>query len=172
MSGTVFANGLDVSARQSDDQCIAAMPDVCLSPPSPPAGPIPIPYPNFSQASDTTDGTKTVKIAGDEIDGSNAVLSSLVTVLRIITAKKEAAMDFGMQGLDASAEHFGPTGKFGDVFNGDVVFAKQLGGAAGREDFDFKRREATGKIDDTVFVENAEQRPLYGHGSSGENRTS
>jgi len=71
VSGTVFANGLEVSARQSDDQCIAAMPDVCLSPPSPPAGPIPIPYPNFSQASDTTDGTKTVKIAGDEIGMKN-----------------------------------------------------------------------------------------------------
>src|SRR5262249_7770288 len=33
----------------------------------PPAGPIPIPYPNFSSASDTSDGTKTVKIAGDEV---------------------------------------------------------------------------------------------------------
>lgn len=71
MSGTVFANGLEVSARQSDNQSIAAMPDVCLSPPSPPAGPIPIPYPNFSQASDTTDGTKTVKIAGDEVGMKN-----------------------------------------------------------------------------------------------------
>jgi hypothetical protein len=63
----VFANGLEVSAKQSDNQSIAAMPDVCLSPPSPPAGPIPIPYPNFSSASDTSDGTKTVKIAGDEV---------------------------------------------------------------------------------------------------------
>jgi hypothetical protein len=42
------------------------MPDVCLSPPSPPAGPVPIPYPNFSAASDTTDGTTTVKIAGGQ----------------------------------------------------------------------------------------------------------
>lgn len=71
MSGTVFANGEEVSAKQSDNQSIAAMPDVCLSPPSPPAGPIPIPYPNFSQASDTTDGTKTVKIAGDEVGMKN-----------------------------------------------------------------------------------------------------
>lgn len=71
MAGTVFANGLEVSAKQSDNQSIAAMPDVCLSPPSPPAGPIPIPYPNFSQASDTTDGTKTVKIAGDEVGMKN-----------------------------------------------------------------------------------------------------
>lgn len=67
MGHNVFANGLEVSARKSDNQSIAAMPDVCLSPPSPPAGPLPLPYPNFSQASDTSDGTKTVKIAGDEV---------------------------------------------------------------------------------------------------------
>lgn len=66
MGTNVFANGLEVAAKQSDNQSIAAMPDVCLSPPSPPAGPLPIPYPNFSNASDMSDGTKTVKIAGDE----------------------------------------------------------------------------------------------------------
>ena len=67
MSTNVFANGKEVAAKKSDNQSIAAMPDVCLSPPSPPAGPIPIPYPNFSAASDMADGTKTVKIAGDEV---------------------------------------------------------------------------------------------------------
>jgi hypothetical protein len=71
MGAEVFANGREVSAKKSDNQSIAAMPDVCLSPPSPPAGPIPIPYPNFSNASDTSDGTKTVKIAGDEVGMKN-----------------------------------------------------------------------------------------------------
>jgi hypothetical protein len=66
MGVNVFANGMEVSAKKSDNQSIAAMPDICLSPPSPPAGPVPIPYPNFSQASDTSDGTKTVKFAGQE----------------------------------------------------------------------------------------------------------
>lgn len=66
MSSTVFANGREVSAKKQENHSIAAMPDVCLSPPSPPAGPLPIPYPNFSQASDTSNGTKTVKIGGAE----------------------------------------------------------------------------------------------------------
>ena len=65
MGINVFANGMEISAKKSDNQSIAAMPDICLSPPSPPAGPIPIPYPNFSQASDLSDGTKTVKLGGD-----------------------------------------------------------------------------------------------------------
>jgi hypothetical protein len=44
------------------------MPDVCLTPPSPPAGPIPIPYPNFAKASDTSGGSKKVKAGGKEIN--------------------------------------------------------------------------------------------------------
>lgn len=66
MSHNVFANGREVSAKTDDNKSVCAMPDVCLSPPSPPAGPLPIPYPNTAMASDTTDGTKTVKIGGDE----------------------------------------------------------------------------------------------------------
>ena len=67
MSSNVFANGREVSSKGSDNKSIAAMPDVCLSPPSPPAGPIPIPYPNTAMASDTAEGTKTVLIAGKEV---------------------------------------------------------------------------------------------------------
>jgi hypothetical protein len=65
--GTVFANGNEISAKKDANKSIASMPDVCLSPPSPPAGPIPIPYPNTSDASRTTDGSKTVKIQGAEV---------------------------------------------------------------------------------------------------------
>jgi hypothetical protein len=71
MGKNVFANGREISAKKDANRSIAAMPDVCLSPPSPPAGPIPIPYPNTAQASDTTDGSKTVKIGGDEVGLKN-----------------------------------------------------------------------------------------------------
>jgi hypothetical protein len=66
MGKDVYANGMEISAKASDNQSIAAMPDVCLSPPTPPAGPVPIPYPNFSQASDTSNGTSSVMIGGKE----------------------------------------------------------------------------------------------------------
>lgn len=68
----VFANGMEVSAKKDANKSLAAMPDVCLSPPSPPAGPIPIPYPNFADASDTSDGSKTVKIGGSEVGLKNS----------------------------------------------------------------------------------------------------
>ena len=72
MSKNIFANGREVSAKKDANMSNGAMPDVCLSPPSPPAGPIPIPYPNFSKASDTNSGTRTVKIGGAEVGIKNA----------------------------------------------------------------------------------------------------
>jgi Toxin PAAR-like domain len=72
MSKNVFANGKGISAKKDDNKSIAAMPDVCNSPPSPPAGPVPIPYPNTAQASDTSDGSKTVMIGGGEVGMKNS----------------------------------------------------------------------------------------------------
>ena len=69
--GNVYANGMEISAKKDANKSMCAMPDVCLSPPSPPAGPVPIPYPNTAMASDTTDGSKTVKIAGQEVGLKN-----------------------------------------------------------------------------------------------------
>ena len=71
MSMNVFANGNGISAKKDDNKSIAAPPDVCLSPPSPPAGPVPIPYPNTAQASDTSNGSKTVQIGGAEVGMKN-----------------------------------------------------------------------------------------------------
>ena len=67
----VYANGNEISAKKDGNKSIASMPDVCLSPPSPPAGPIPVPYPNSSDDSKTTDGSKSVKISGDEVGLKN-----------------------------------------------------------------------------------------------------
>jgi uncharacterized Zn-binding protein involved in type VI secretion len=60
----VYANGNAVACKAGDGKVIAAFPDVCNSPPSPPAGPIPIPYPDTSQSSDLKEGSSTVKIGG------------------------------------------------------------------------------------------------------------
>jgi hypothetical protein len=71
MSTKVFANGRELSGKASGNKSVAAMPDVCLSPPGPPAGPIPIPYPNTAQSSDTGDGSKSVTVNGKEVGLKN-----------------------------------------------------------------------------------------------------
>jgi len=71
MGSNVFANGMEISGKATPNKSVAAMPDVCLSPPSPPAGPIPIPYPNTSTAGGTTSGTRSVKIGKQEVGMKN-----------------------------------------------------------------------------------------------------
>ena len=68
---SVFANGREVSGKATPNKIIAAFPSVCLSPPSPPAGPIPIPYPLFTDAGKTGDGTGSVKIKKKEVGKKN-----------------------------------------------------------------------------------------------------
>jgi len=67
MSCNVYANSNEIACKASSCKVIAAFPDVCLSPPSPPAGPVPIPYPDTSFAKDMKNGSKTVKIKNKEV---------------------------------------------------------------------------------------------------------
>lgn len=67
MANQVFANGMEVACKAAAGQSAAAFPDTCLSPPTPPAGPVPIPYPNTAFAKDTDKGSTTVMISGDPV---------------------------------------------------------------------------------------------------------
>ncbi|MET0026896.1 MAG: PAAR-like domain-containing protein [Candidatus Thiodiazotropha sp.] len=69
MANKVFANGREVSCKKANGKAICAFPDVCFTPPQTPATPpgVPIPYPNTGMASDTTSGSKKVKISDKEV---------------------------------------------------------------------------------------------------------
>ncbi|WP_127958460.1 PAAR-like domain-containing protein [Serratia microhaemolytica] len=62
MSTHVYINNHEACSKSSRGASNGAFPDPCWSPPSPPAGPVVIPYPNSSKASDLTKGTSTVFI--------------------------------------------------------------------------------------------------------------
>ena len=62
MGQTTFANSRGIAHKGSGGMSIA-FPDVCKTP-APPAGPIPLPYPNIGKASDTSKGPKKVKTDG------------------------------------------------------------------------------------------------------------
>lgn len=117
MSNEVFANGNEIACKSGDAKVIAAFPDVCLTPPSPPAGPIPVPYPDTSFSKDTQNGSKTVKINGKEVMlkdqsfyktaplGDEAATNSLgaSVVTHVITGKTYFAawsMDVKFEGLN------------------------------------------------------------------------
>ena len=63
MGLTVFAENMGFFHAGSGGKSIGPA-DVCLSPPTPPAGPVPIPYVNMLQASDLSSGSETVTIDG------------------------------------------------------------------------------------------------------------
>lgn len=67
MGTNVYANDNEICCKAADGKSAAATPDVCMSPPSPPAGPVPIPYPNTAFASDLANGSTTVFIKSSPI---------------------------------------------------------------------------------------------------------
>jgi hypothetical protein len=88
---TTFCNSRGIVHKGSGGMSIV-FPDVCKTP-VPPAGPIPIPYPNIGKSSDTSGGPKSVKTdgqmamvkgakymmsAGDEAGSAGGVMSSSI----------------------------------------------------------------------------------------------
>lgn len=71
MGNTVYAEGMGFFHKASGGKGVAPG-DVCLTPPPPPAGPLPIPYVNMLSAGDLAKGSKTVKIQGEPTALENA----------------------------------------------------------------------------------------------------
>lgn len=64
MSHKVFANLREISSRSGSGKAACAFPDVCFTPPPPPG--VPIPYPNTGVDGDTSNGSRSVRIARSE----------------------------------------------------------------------------------------------------------
>src|SRR6266404_832628 len=111
-------------------------------------------------------GFERIQIHDHQVDWRDAVFLRLLQVIGIMAPEEQAAVNLGMQCLHASAEHFRPVCEVGDVFYRYASFAEQFRGAAGRENFDFQRRQPAGKFNDAGFVEYAEQRALHSHVAS------
>ncbi len=76
MPATVIVNMFTVVHKASNGISMI-FPDTCKTP-APPAGPIPIPYPNIAMSTDTADGSSTVKCDGQPImtKASNFAMST------------------------------------------------------------------------------------------------
>src|SRR4051812_2968611 len=69
MANQVYANNNELACKAGSGKSICCFPDVCMTPPENPATPpgVPVPYPNTGMASDTTNGSRTVMISGQEV---------------------------------------------------------------------------------------------------------
>ena len=64
--GKVYINGREAVFKGCDGRAIA-FPDVCLCPPGPPSGPVPVPLTNTIQGKDLENGAVTVTIEGNRM---------------------------------------------------------------------------------------------------------
>jgi len=71
MGDTVFVNGRSAVHAGSSGKSMC-FPDVNLCPPTPPAGPVPLPLPNMAQAMDMSGGASTVTIGGNPMGNKDA----------------------------------------------------------------------------------------------------
>lgn len=114
MSNEVYANMMEVSCKSASGKTICAFPDVCFTPPQTPATPpgVPIPYPNTGMASDTTDGSSSVKISGKEVMLKNKSCFSKSTgdeagaapKKGVVTSKNTGKVYFNMWSMDVKIE--------------------------------------------------------------------
>jgi hypothetical protein len=107
MSQTTFVNSRGVAHKGSGGFSMV-FPDVCKTP-APPAPPIPIPYPNVGQSSDTSSGPSSVKTDGKMpmVKGAKYSKSSgdePGTVGGILSSSNMAECEFMMYSFDVKFE--------------------------------------------------------------------
>ena len=104
-----------------------------------------------------------IKIHDHQVYRRDAVLGGLLLVFLVAAAEQQSAVHFGVQCFHAAAEHFGPAGKFGDVFYGHAGVAQQLRGATGGQYLDAQRGQPPGKFQDAGLVKNTDECALHRH---------
>ncbi len=107
MGVTVGVDKLSVVHKDSSG-ITTAFPDVCNTP-APPAPPIPIPYPNIAQSSDTANGTGTVKCDGNPVcvEDSNFAVSTgdeAGSLLGVASGKVKGKAEFVNYSFDVKFE--------------------------------------------------------------------
>lgn len=66
METYVYANDHEICSKAADGKSVGS-PDLCWSPPAPPAGPVLVPYVNTAFARNLTNGSSTVAICGTPV---------------------------------------------------------------------------------------------------------
>src|SRR5438552_3120313 len=107
MGVTVGVNNMSVIHKDSNG-ITTAFPDVCKTP-APPAPPVPIPYPNIAQSSDTANGTSTVLCDGNstcvkDSDFSTSTGDEAGSLLGVASNKTKGKAEFVNFSFDVKFE--------------------------------------------------------------------
>ena len=78
-------------------------------------------------------------------------------VLGVVADVEDAAVDLGVEGLDAAVEHLGEAGEVADVADLEAGVAEGFGGSSGGDEFYTVRGEGAGEVDEAGLVGYGEQ---------------
>lgn len=114
MANNVFANMMEISCKKAAGKSICSFPDVCWTPPQTNVTPngVPIPYPNTGMATDTTKGSRDVKITKKEVmlKNSSYFKKSMgdepgsAPMKGLVTKKNRGKVYFQMWSMDVKIE--------------------------------------------------------------------
>ena len=112
-------------------------------------------------------GLEGIEIDDDHVDRLEAVLGDGGLVLGVDADMEDAAVDLGMQGLDAAVKHLGKAGEIGDVADIQAGLAEGAGRAAGRDELDAEGGEGAGEIDQAGLIGDGDEGATDGLEASG-----
>ncbi len=101
---------------------------------------------------------KGVEVDDYHIDRFDAVRGDRGLVLGVAANVEQAAVNLGVQGLDAAVEHLGKAGQIADVLDGEAGLAQRTRRSAGRDQFHAKARQCLGKLHQAGLVGHTQQR--------------
>ena len=81
-------------------------------------------------------GLEGIEVDDDHVDHLDAVRLGVAHVRLEVPAAEQAAVDLGVQGLDAAVHHLGKAGELVDHGDRDAGLLQNAGSAAGRDDLD------------------------------------
>ena len=98
-----------------------------------------------------------IQVHAQDVDGADAMLVQRRHVCRQVAPREQAAMDFGVQRLDAAIEHFRKTGVIGHLGHGQSAIGQQFGCPASRQEFDAQGVQVFGEFDDACLVRHGQE---------------
>ena len=75
---------------------------------------------------------------------------------RVVAQAEQAAVNFRVQGLDATVKHFRVAGVFGDILNLEAGVPHHARCASRRKDFNTELAQTFGKLNDAGFIRNTD----------------
>ena len=105
-----------------------------------------------------------IEVDAHEIDQADAMRIGRGEVFGMRSAREDAAMNLGVQRLDAAVHHLGKAGDVRHVAHRQAGVGQGPRRPAGGDEFEATLGEAAGKVDEAGFVGNTENRSGHGLG--------